>query len=486
MNWRKSLTVITLGLFILSTLTGCGVIQKLTGKGTKDKQQAQKGEQKQEKVKVGVVLSQQNEEVPQIKQGLMDAAKKENIQLVFIKDPKKELEQKGKDLKALIVQGGDEQIATALQTALKQKVPIIGIDQLDGIKADAVVAPNYTRIGEIQANFLTNKLKSGGVVLLQGADPGSMEVVSGIKASLAQNPEIKIAQTFTSPSKGISPVANFNDYLKNNPGKVQAIVATDSKLAMEVIESLKQTNQEKKILVVGAGTHKEALDKVASGDLNADVDKSPYLQGMYSIKLASQLSKQQTADADSTVSTDTGETPAKLVPVRLVVPENLPQFQKTYNQPMPQEEEDKQGEQGKQQSGQDKQGSQEKQQGSQDKQQGNQDKQGQQSSKEGDQSSQNTSKGKGSEQAKAMPAGVTQVREKITTNTLREMLDKDGKVLGTEKETKEETRTLPAALVQAQQQSQQQAQQQSQGSQGKQDSGKSSEEDKSQDKKSSE
>jgi ABC-type sugar transport system substrate-binding protein len=481
MNWRKSLTVITLGLFILTTLTGCGVIQKLTGKGTKDKEQAQKGEQKQEKVKVGVVLSQQNEEVPQIKQGLMDAAKKENIQLVFIKDPKKELEQKGKDLKALIVQGGDEQIATALQTALKQKVPIIGIDQLEGIKADAVVAPNYTHIGEIQADFLTNKLKSGAVVLLQGADPGSMEVVSGIKASLAKNPDIKIAQTFTSPSKGMSPVANFNDYLKNNPGKVQGIVATDSKLAMEVIESLKQTNQEKKILVVGAGTHKEALDKIASGDLNADVDKSPYLQGMYSIKLASQLSKQQTADADSTVSTDTGETPAKLVPVRLVVPENLPQFQKTYNQPIPQEEEEKEGkegkegEQGKQQSGQDKKGSQDKQQGSEDK---------QESSKEGDQSSKSTSKDKGSEQAKAMPAGVTQVREKITTNTQRDMLDKDGKVLGTEKETKEETRTLPAALVQAQQQSQQQ----SQGSQekGKQDSGKSSEEDKSEDKKSSE
>lgn len=438
-------------VFVASLGTGCGAINKLMGKSSNKGQQ---GRQAQKKQTIGVILSPNQEGAAQIKKGLQDAAKREDVKLEFLEDQggqkegekdqqqegQKDQQQKGgKDFTALIIQGGGaQQSPDILKEAAKKKIPVVAIDQAPESKVDGLVGPDYFRVGELQGDFVRSKLKEGNVVLLQSGEPSAEEVVSGSKTSLAQNPNLKIAQTFASPTKNASPTAAFDDYLKKNPSGVQAVVATDSRLAMEAIEVLKKNNLNKKVLVVGAGTDKKAVDQIASGDLHADVDKSPYLMGLYAYKMASQLGRKQTGDADKTVVTPSGEVPAKLVPVQLVRPENLAQFQKVYAQPLPQEGEgEKQGEGGKEKQSSNQGGSQESNSGG--------------SQKAGANAKQGDQQGKGQQ---AM-GGATQVREKIRTETTREMLGPDGKVLGTETEVKEETRTLPAALVEARQKAQQ-------------------------------
>ena len=458
MNPRKTLILVFLSMFILSSFgVGCGAINKLLGK---DKQQSKQGDQKKDKQKIGVVLSGSQEDTAQIRKGLQDAARKEDAQLVFLeskdqgKDSEQDSEQKGskkesnqdgkdsksglkdKNLKALIVLGeGSEQSSEILKSAAKQKIPIVGIGQVSDTKVDGIVTPDYFRIGEMQAEFVKSKLPQGNIVLLQSAAPGAEEVVAGNKSALAQSSGLKVVQTFASPTKNSSPAAAFDDYLKKNPGGVQAVIASDSKLALEAIEMLKKSNLNKKVIVVGAGAHKAALDQIASGDLHADIDKAPYLQGLYAYKMASQLGKKQTTDADRTVATEAGETPAKLVPLQLAKPENLAQFQKIYAQPqVSSDQEDKKGD--KSSSSGDK--------GSKDKEQSQQGDSQKKSGESGQSGEQPQSKGTYSS------SGATQVREKIRTETTREMLGPDGKVMGTETEVKEEVRTLPAALVDAQ------------------------------------
>lgn len=469
MNPRKSAALAILSLFLLSGFgTGCGAINKLMGKSPEKKQQSKQEDQKKDKQKIGVILAANKEETPQIKKGLLDAAKKEGAELVFL-DPKAQgqeeegKEEKGgkegkdkekkdegqeeqkkesgkkdekksgedtKDLKAVIIQGGGP-VPEMVKTLAKKKIPIVAIGSAGETKVEGIVTADNFRIGEMQGDFVKSKLPQGNVVLLQAGDPGAEEVIAGNKTSLAQSPGLKIVQTFASPTKNSSPTAAFDDYLKKNPAGVQAVIASDSKLAMETIEVLKKNNLNKKVMVVGAGTHKEALSQIASGDLHADVDKSPYLQGLYAYKMASGLAKKQTTDADRTVVTESGETPAKIVPIQLVRPENMSQFQKIYSQPQvsPEEEEQtpdkdkKKGEQGKQTANKE----------------ANQ-KQGQQG---------------GQQQGQSLKtSGVTQIREKIRTETTREMLGPDGKVMGTETEVKEEVRTLPSALVDARKQQQ--------------------------------
>ncbi len=445
MHARKISAWLIIAALVASLGTGCGAINKLMGKSSNKGQ----GEQKKEKQTIGVVLSPTQEGAAQIKKGLQDAAKREDAKLEFLEDQgqqkegqkgqQNEGEKGGKNLTALIVQGGGtQQSPDILKEAAKNKIPVVGIDQAPETKVDGLVGPDYFHVGELQGDFVRSKLKDGNVVLLQSGEPSAEEVVSGNKTSLAQNPNLKIAQTFASPTKNSSPTAAFDDYLKKNPSGVQAVIATDSRLAMEAIEVLKKNSLNKKVLVVGAGTDKKALDQIAAGDLHADVDKSPYLMGLYAYKMASQLGRKQSGDADKTVVTSSGEVPAKLVPVQLVRPENLAQFQKVYAQPVSQAgEEQKQGEGGKT---------------------------GQSPNPGGSQESSKADSKQGEQQGKGQQAmgGATQVREKIRTETTREMLGPDGKVLGTETEVKEETRTLPAALIEARK-----AQQEGQGQAGK-------------------
>ncbi|MDA8441485.1 MAG: substrate-binding domain-containing protein [Peptococcaceae bacterium] len=476
MNPHK-VTVYALALLIaLSGFgTGCGAINKLMGRS--QPKQSQSSEQK--KGKIAVLLAPEAENQAQIKKGLQDAAKKEGVKLVFLTgETAQKLTQQGKDVKAIIMQGGNQVQSSnpMTQNEQKSKAPIVAIDQVPGVDVAAMVMPDYYHIGELQADYLKATLKQGNVVLLQSAQPGAEDVVAGVKTGLAHNASLKITQTFASPTKNTSPTAALGEYLKANRTKVQAIVATDSKLALEAIEVLKENALSKQVMLVGAGTDIKAVEKIASGELNADVDKSPYLQGLYAYKLASQLSKQQATDADKTVITSTGETPTKLVPVQLVRRENLAQFQKIYTQPVVEPE----AEAGKEKSGQAMPNA-----GGQAAAGGSEDGSAQGSSSEGGgaqggQSGKNQGGGQQSQATAsgqaAKAAGVAKVREKIRTETTREMLGQDGKVIGTEREVKEEVRTLPQALLEA---TQKEAQAQAQKSQGQ------TQDQQSQDKKSS-
>ncbi|HEX3014906.1 MAG TPA: substrate-binding domain-containing protein [Desulfobacteria bacterium] len=469
----KSLLAIGLVIaFALTFNTGCGMVNKLTGKSKKQTGQSSAQNQKT----IGIMLDPAQPETALIKKGIMDAAKREQVKVSFLsaqeqaggaeqgqkqgqqgqkqgqeqsdgssqggtksgdqatgQTESKQTASEGdtKKFAAMIVQGSATGSGAASATGSgasetgsqgdggKQQAPVIAIGEPPSTKIDGIVAPDYLHIGELQADYLKGKLSGGNVIVLQAQGTNAEEVVAGVKSALAQS-KLKVAQTFTAPTPNASPVAALDDYLKHNPGKVQAVVATDSRYALEVVEVLKKNNLTKKILVVGAGTHKEAIARIASGELSADVDKSPYLQGLYAFKLASQLAKRQTIDADRTIVTETGEVPAKLVPVRLVRPENVAQFQKVYAQAATGTEqggqqETKQGEQG----------------------QGNNQEQGKQQA------------GSSGQQGQGGTAGskVAKVRETIRTETTREMLGSDGKILGTEKQVKEETRTLPSALL---------------------------------------
>lgn len=447
MDPRKYQVMIVFSLLLLlSTATGCSAINKLMGRSSG--QTGQKGSQ--QKNKIAVMLAPGQENLAQIKQGLQDAAKKEGAQITFLdnQDAGKQLTEQSKNFKALIVQASN---SAGQQVPKDIKMPVVTIGQVSGFKPEAVVIPDYVHIGELQGEFLKSKLKEGNIILLQSSEPGAEEVVAGNKSSLASSPGLKIVQSFNSPAKNYSPVPAFAEYLKQNAGKVQAVLATDSKLALAAIESLKSFNLDKKVLVVGAGTDKQAVDKIVSGELSADVDTSPYLQGLYAFKLASLLGRKQSIDADRTVLTDAGETPAKMVPVHLVRTENVAKYQQMYAQPQ---------EESTSAQGQNKQGSDSSQQSSGEQQSG----QGQQSQSQGQQGQQSA------QGQAAAQSGVVKIRERIRTETTREMLGADGKVIGTESDVREEVRTLPAPLLDATKK-QQQGQSQSQDQQSKSSSG---------------
>lgn len=485
----KKILLIIFPLCLSLTITGCS-LQDLLGK----KQKTQSSSQSQQKMVIAVALNEQDPNKALIQRGIEDMAQKENIEVKVISSGKAGGQQSGsssggqssqgsssgeksnsqssqgqssggsnskdsssplKGAKILIYQGGNPEL---LQSVQEEKIPVVALNELpSGVKAAGIILPDPQKAGALMAEPVLTKATEGQVVILQGdpSDSSSQEMVGTIKQILSKNPKLTV-QVIASPA-GSEAVARqgLMDVLQKNPGKVQAVIAQTEKLAAQAAEVLKSQQLEKKILLVGGQANQQSLQRMAGGTQVADVDTSPYIQGVNAFQWAQKIVNKESLDISESVTGEQGEVPAKIVPVKSVTSENLAVVQKSYAKAA--EAAAKASSQGQQKQGSSSGESQDQ------KKSGNQgDSQGQKGS-----SSQGQSQSGGDTTGGNVPQGATKVMEKVQTTITREYLDDQGKVLGTEKSSSEQNRTVPPQMLQQEtQQKSQQGKQDQQGQQG--------------------
>lgn len=451
MSKRLRFLIILIPLCLSLTITGCS-LQDLLGKN-KNKTSSKATENK---TIIAVSLNENDPNKLLITKGIDDLAKKEDVTVKYIKSGS-EAESALEDAKILIYQGGDE---STLQKSQAQEIPILALTQLpSGVKPEGIIIPDQEKVGELMGQTLVGKVTEGQVVILQG-DPnesGSQELLSGNKAILSKYPKISL-HTISSP-KGSESVARTSlvDFLQKNPDNVLAILAHNESLAAQASEVLKQNQLDKKISLIGGQANVPSLDRMAKGSQTGDVDTSPYLQGANAYQWAQKIINKEPLEIEDSLTSEQGEIPAKIVAVKAVTPANLAVIQKSYTKTLQSaEQEQKKKDESSKQVSKEKEG---------------EEKKGQEA-KGQEQADAKKENGQSGDKQNAVPPGVDKVTERVKTETTRDYLDANGKVMGTEKTVNEQTKTVPPEMLK------QQAEQAKGDSKGQEEEGKDKKEEK--------
>ncbi|MDR3585361.1 MAG: substrate-binding domain-containing protein [Desulfosporosinus sp.] len=411
------------------TITGCGLQALL---GNKNKTSSTTGGT--EKV-IAVSLNQEDPNKLLITKGIDELAKKDNVQVKYLDKSIAGEESPLKGAKVLIYQGGN---ASLLKSAETDKIPVLALSQLPiGVKLVGIITPDQEKIGELMAQTLVSKVAEGQVVILQGdpSDTGFQERLAGNKAVLSKYPKIIVQTIVSSPDSESVAKQGLVDFLQKNPGKVQGVLAYTEKLAVIANDVLKQAQLDKKIILVGGQASIPSLDRISSGAQAGDVDTSPYLQGVNAYQWAQKIINKESLDVADSITSDQGEIPAKIIQVKVVTPDNLALIQKSYSKTL------QSAEQAKKQTEQTDQAAKSK---DQSKDQGQANKADQSGDKTG------ASSGGQPDKSSALPSGVKTVTERTKTETTREYLDAQGKVIGTEKTANEQVKTVPPEMLKQQ------------------------------------
>ncbi|MHB8125972.1 MAG: sugar ABC transporter substrate-binding protein [Desulfitobacteriaceae bacterium] len=468
---RMRFLLMLFSLCLSLTITGCG-LQDLFG----NKKASPTKSNETQKPIISVALNEDDPNKILILKGIEDMAKKEEAKIQYLtqagegkadssaKQETKSNQKSGnqtngkssdsdplKGGKVLIYQGGDPSL---LKSAQDKKIPILALGFMPtGTKSEGIVLADQEKTGELMAQTLISKLSEGQVVILEG-DPensNSQEMLAGIRLVLGKYPKVTI-QMISSP-QGSESVAKqtFSDYLQKNLSKVQAVLAQTEKLAALAYEVLKEAKLEKKIILIGGQANIQSMQRMASGTQLGDIDTAPYLQGVNAYQWAQKLLKKESLDVNDSVTSDQGETPAKVIPVKAVNSENLNIVQKNYIKAISMAEQEKQKE---------KEASK-----SEDKKESGDSKQGEegQKDKETESNKSSDSSGGGGESksgASSIPSGVSKITERVKTETTREYHDSQGKVIGTEKSANEQIKTIPPEMLKQEGQNDQKSTQQ--------------------------
>ena len=449
---RMRFLLIVFPLCLSLTITGCGLQGLL---GNKKKPPAKSSES--QKPIISVSLNEDDPNKILILKGIEDMAKKDELEIKYLNqaggekadssgDKSKEKSSESDPLqggKVLIYQGGDPSL---LKSAQEKKIPILALGLMPpGAKLGGIVLSDQEKTGELMAQTLMSKLSEGQVIILEG-DPetsNSQEMLAGSRVVLSKYPKVTV-QTISSPP-GSEAVARqtFSEYLQKNPGKVQAVLAQTEKLAAGASEILKGAQLEKKVILIGGQASIKSMQRMATGVQLGDIDTSPYLQGVNAYQWAQKLLKKEPLDIDDSVTGEQGETPAKVIPVKAVNTENLNLVQKSYTKAISMAEQEKQKEKQK------KEKEDSKPKDKKDSGDSKESKEGEKDKKTGSSESSGSSSG-GEEKksdASAVPPGVSKITERVKTETTREYLDAQGKVIGTEKTANEQIKTVPPEML---------------------------------------
>ncbi|SPF54762.1 ABC-type sugar transport system, periplasmic component [Candidatus Desulfosporosinus infrequens] len=415
------------------TITGCGLQALL---GNKNKTSSTQGETK---AVIAVSLDEEDPNKLLITKGIDDLAKKENVQVKYLEQSAAGEGSPLKGAKVLIYQGGNPSL---LKNAETNKIPVLALSQLPaGVKPVGIITPDQEKVGELMAQTLVGKVAEGQVVILQGdpSDTGFQERLAGNKAVLSKYPKLTVQTIVSSPDSETVAKQGLVDSLQKNSGKVQGILAYTEKLAVLASAVLKEAQADKKISLVGGQASVASLERISSGAQAGDVDTSPYLQGVNAYQWAHKIMNKESLDVNDSITSEQGEIPAKIIQVKAVTPDNLALIQKSYTKTLQSAEQDKK------QTEQTDQASKSK---DQSKDQGQAEKTNQSGDKTGA-----SSEGQGQQQQdkpSSLPPGVKTVTERIKTETTREYLDAQGKVIGTEKTTNEQVKTVPPEMLKQQ------------------------------------
>ncbi len=170
------------------------------------------------------------------------------------------------------------------------------------------------------------RMGPASVVLLTGdpSDPASREIAISASTVLKESQWVRLVGEYHNFHGDPAQVPfNMQQALAAANNRIDAVLATDSRLALAAVDVLKAAGLNNMVLTVGVGADQKASQSLAAGEHDAEVDTRPDLLGQYALDAAVSLAKDEHWQYDSQSTSGSYSVPSRITPVRLVQPENI-------------------------------------------------------------------------------------------------------------------------------------------------------------------
>ena len=295
-------------------------------------QQGQKGQQGQQAGQGG------GEAVPVQAGGAQGGQQgQQKVEIIWL-DAKNDPNQQERDLeqlvnqnvKAVLLQVVDPESGPRLVRRLLQaNIKVIALETLPAnCPVDGYISSDHARTGELLANF-TESIARGStspvrVVLLKGDrnDQASREIASALLERLNKMPQVRVILVQDHPRGDPGQAAaTVERVLTETSNQIEAILATDSRMAAAAAEVLKNRGLSQKIVTAGVGADQQASRALVAGEHEAEVDLMPEMIAQYAYDALVGLASTGYWQYDRQVKNGDFDVPAKITPVRLITRE---------------------------------------------------------------------------------------------------------------------------------------------------------------------
>ena len=221
-------------------------------------------------------------------------------------------------------------MATAVERAKKQGVPVVAYDRL--IKSDdvdVVVSHLHSLAGEMQAKYALEKAPNGNYIMIYGAstDNNAQIMEKSQKETLksaTDSGKVKIVAeqnaTNWSPEEALKIAENA---LTQNSNNVVAIIASNDGMAGGAIQALNNQGLKGKVVVTGMDAQIDALQRIASGEQSMTVYKPIQPLAKAAVEAAVKLAKGEKPETSKTMMADKKEIPFIFIEPKVVEKGNL-------------------------------------------------------------------------------------------------------------------------------------------------------------------
>lgn len=208
-----------------------------------------------------------------------------------------------------------------VEMAHKSDVKVIAYDRMvNNCWLDYYVSSDNVRIGEIQAEYLTNLKPTGNYALIGGPtyDNNSRMIYIGqmnILQPLIEKGQIKlVGSVFTDAWTGDEGYKHTLELLDTAHGKIDAILAGNDAMALGVLKALKEKGIEGKVALAGQDADLFNIQEIIKGNQTMTVYKPIKTMAYTAAELAMNLAKDKPlAQATATLSNGNRLVPSYLV-----------------------------------------------------------------------------------------------------------------------------------------------------------------------------
>ncbi|MDF0554386.1 ABC transporter substrate-binding protein [Kamptonema sp. UHCC 0994] len=206
-------------------------------------------------------------------------------------------------------------IAPAVEKAKQAGIPIVAVDTAADGGVDATVTSNNIQAGEVSCQYIADRLKGqGSVVIINGPPVASViERVQGCEKVFSKYPGIKLlSQTQNAEGSRDGGLRVMSDLLTSFP-KIDAVFAINDPCAIGAELAAKQAQRDE-FFIVGVDGAPEALDALKQNNslFVATAAQDPFRMAAKAVEVGNDILKGK-KPAETTI----------LIPVKLITRENV-------------------------------------------------------------------------------------------------------------------------------------------------------------------
>jgi len=196
----------------------------------------------------------------------------------------------------IVVAVNQDEGAKIVELAHEADVKVIAYDRLiNGCKLDYYITANSTRIGELQASYLTSLKPKGKYALICGSkyDNNSMKLFLGqmnVLQPFMEKGDIQVVYSeFTDDWTTEQGVLHARNIFEQNADSITAIIAGNDAIASGVLSVLKEKGLQGKVMVAGQDAELANIKEIMSGAQTCDILKPLKEMASITAKLAVSL-----------------------------------------------------------------------------------------------------------------------------------------------------------------------------------------------------